>query len=124
MPAKLTTRRLAAIEAGAMPYESELPELARLARIGQDTEKAIEVVVMGQGVTGGPQGVSHTWKVDTGFDEDPAVAKLLGMRVRVIPVERVLQGYAKGSGWPKDPATLGLAHGATPPRNWRSPAQG
>lgn len=124
MPPRLTDRRLAAIGGGSQPAPEELAELARLAQIGRQTEKAVEVVVLSQGTTGTPDYVRHTWSVDVGFDEDPTVAKLLGMRVRVIPVEKVLRGYAKGEGWPKDPATMGLMPGVEPPRNWRSPAQG
>ena len=123
MPSKLTDRRLSALAGGTAPDHEEVLELVRLARIGRETEKALEVVVLGQGTGGTPEGVSHTWRVDVGFDEEPAIAKLLGQRVRVIPVEQVLRGYARGEGWPKDPSTMGLMPGVQPPRNWRAPVQ-
>lgn len=121
MSARLTDRRIAAIAGGATPEEGEVLELARLAHIGRQAEEGIEVVVLSQGTSGWPAGVSHTWQVDVGFAEDPAVARLLGQRVRVMPVEQVLRGYKKGEGWPKDPTTMGLMPGVRPPRNWRSP---
>ena len=123
MPSTLTDRRLTALGGGATPDQREVVELVRLARIGRETEKALEVVVLSQGMSGTPDGVSHTWHVDVGFDEDPAVAKLLGQRVRVMPVEQVLRGYKRGDGWPKDPSTMGLMPGVQPPRHWRPPGQ-
>ena len=111
MSAGLTDRRIAAIAGGAAPDEAEVRELARLAQMGRKAEAGLEVVVLSQGISGGLAGVSHTWRVDVGFDEEPAAAQLLGKRVR----------YKKGEGWPKDPTTMGLMPGVRPPRNWRSP---
>ena len=121
MSAGLTDRRIAAIAGGAAPDEAEVRELARLAQMGRKAEAGLEGVVLSQGISGGLAGVSHTWRVDVGFDEEPAAAQLLGKRVRVVPVEQVLRGYKKGEGWPKDPTTMGLMPGVRPPRNWRSP---
>jgi hypothetical protein len=117
---RLTDRRLAAIERGSDPTPEELAALVELARMGRAIAAAPEVVLLSQG-TGAVAGqaVRHTWTVDSGFDDDPAVAALVGHRVRVVSAERVLKGYARGAGWPKGPGDMRLVPGDRPPRNWQ-----
>ncbi len=115
---KLSDARLKKLAAGEPPSPAELAELIRLAVLGRAAERAPQMVVLST-ASGGTVGKlpRYTLQVDTPL-EPPITSDIVGHRVRIVPVERVLKAWRRGDRLPKDRPPPLLEPGVKPPRDW------